>query len=70
MSQPHDINCVTCQHFEGVDFALPELGTVFAYTCLAFPKQIPEEVRSWKKPHNEIRKDQIGKFVYVDLRRK
>lgn len=66
---PLTIQCFDCKYFLG---AVPtgELSPkqVIKYNCPAFPeKGVPEEIRSWKKPHTKIREDQTGKFVFLSL---
>lgn len=37
----------------------------FGFGCKAFPEEIPFEITNGEVEHNEVREDQVGKYVYV-----
>ena len=67
MPTPVNIKSFTCQHFIEVE-KTGKQSPFFKFICKAFPKGIPEEIRSWNKPHTSIREDQEGEFVFTPIR--
>ena len=66
MPTPTTIECMTCKFFTGVKKSKEGAETFFTFFCKAFPKGIPEDIRSWRVPHIKVRKDQKGDYVYKE----
>jgi hypothetical protein len=59
---PMTIRCNECRHFKGVK-RIPALPLVL-FQCPAFPRDIPEDIRDWSRPHTAVREDQQGTLVF------
>jgi hypothetical protein len=59
------INCYDCEFWDTWKHVSEEKG-ILLYLCPAFPEGIPEDIRTWEKPHVEVRKDQRGEFVFTE----
>jgi len=64
MPSPVTIKCIECGFFEKVKMKEEGIKASFIFLCPAFPKGIPEEIRSWKEPHKKIRDDQEGEYIF------
>jgi len=67
MPTPIEIKCFECKNFLEIKKNPKGSKTVFSFICKAFPKQIPEEIRNWRKPHKKVRNDQIGDFIFKPI---
>jgi len=57
--------CFSCKHYEAIENLYLDEGVVS--TCRAFPKGIPEDILWGEDLHNEVREDQEGEFVFLEV---
>lgn len=62
--------CFLCEHF--MDFheeptTEPGPPVRIFPQCEAFPEEIPEEVYTWNEPHETVRDDQEGEFIFEEV---
>jgi hypothetical protein len=62
MTMPVVVGCMKCEHFKKAKPSY-DAAPYIVYSCKAF-KSIPEEIRSGREPHNEIRGDQKGSYIF------
>jgi hypothetical protein len=66
--QPVTIKCMECRHF--TDVMKVKQRTGFLFLCPAYPRGIPEKIRSWETPHTEILQGQEDDIVFEEIQDK